>query len=172
MLDPWIRKIPWRKAWKPPPVFLPGEFWGQRSLVGYSPWGDKESDTTEWLILSLFLSSIRGRTIFANIFPISNACAVAAKSLQSLSMCSMKWMSRPFLGIIQFDPWVPQRWNYQLNWLLTQWPTPIQGSFHSPAPVSFMTPCSRHYYYHPQIIPIFPNSSASHILHPVSMTQF
>ena len=31
----------------PPPIFLPGEFHGQRSLVGYSPWGCKESDTTE-----------------------------------------------------------------------------------------------------------------------------
>ena len=31
------------------PVFLPGEFYGQRSLVGYSPWGHKESDMTEWL---------------------------------------------------------------------------------------------------------------------------
>ena len=33
-------------------VFLPGEFHGQRSLVGYSPWGHKESDMTERLILS------------------------------------------------------------------------------------------------------------------------
>ena len=32
-----------------PPVFLPGEFHGQRSLVGYSPWGHQESDMTEWL---------------------------------------------------------------------------------------------------------------------------
>ena len=37
--DPWVGKIPWRRKWKPPPVFLPGEFHGQRSLVGYSPWG-------------------------------------------------------------------------------------------------------------------------------------
>ena len=36
------------------PVFLPGESHGQRSLVGYSPWGRKESDTTEQLTLSLF----------------------------------------------------------------------------------------------------------------------
>ena len=35
--DPWVRKIPWRKAWQPTPVFLPGESHGQRSLVGYSP---------------------------------------------------------------------------------------------------------------------------------------
>ena len=36
--DPWVRKIPWRRAWKPTPVFLPGESHGQRSLEGYSPW--------------------------------------------------------------------------------------------------------------------------------------
>ena len=41
----WVRKIPWRKALQPTPVFLPGESNGQRSLVGYSPWGSKESDT-------------------------------------------------------------------------------------------------------------------------------
>ena len=45
--DPWLRKIPWRRAWQPAPVFLPEESHGQRSLAGYSPWGHKESDTTE-----------------------------------------------------------------------------------------------------------------------------
>ena len=44
---------PLEKEWLPTPVFLPGEFHGQRSLVGYSPWGYKESDTTERLTLSL-----------------------------------------------------------------------------------------------------------------------
>jgi len=34
--DSWVRKIPWRKEWLTTPVFLPGEFHGQRSLVGYS----------------------------------------------------------------------------------------------------------------------------------------
>ena len=47
--DPWVRKIPWRRAWQPTPVFLPGESHGQRSLVGYSPQGCKELDTTEQL---------------------------------------------------------------------------------------------------------------------------
>ena len=46
---PWIRKILWRREWQPTPVFLPGESHGQRSLSGYSPWGCKESDTTEQL---------------------------------------------------------------------------------------------------------------------------
>ena len=45
--DPWVGKILCRRKWQPTPVFLPGESHGQRSLVGYSPWGCKESDTTE-----------------------------------------------------------------------------------------------------------------------------
>ena len=40
----WVRKIPWRREWQPTPVSLPGEFHGQRSLVGYSPQGCRESD--------------------------------------------------------------------------------------------------------------------------------
>ena len=46
---PWVRKIPWRREWQPILVFLPGEFHGQRSLAGYSPWDTKELDTTQWL---------------------------------------------------------------------------------------------------------------------------
>ena len=54
--DPWVRKFPWRSKWQPTPVILPGKSRGQRSLVGYSPWGRKESDTTERLhFLSLKL---------------------------------------------------------------------------------------------------------------------
>ena len=45
--DSWIGKLPWRKAWQPTTVFLPGEFHGQKSLVGYSLWGCKETDMTE-----------------------------------------------------------------------------------------------------------------------------
>ena len=39
--DPWVEKIPWRRTWQPTPVFLLGEFHGQRSLAGYSPRGRK-----------------------------------------------------------------------------------------------------------------------------------
>ena len=45
--DPWVNKIPWRRARQPTAVFLPGESYGQRSLVGYSSWGHEESDTSE-----------------------------------------------------------------------------------------------------------------------------
>ena len=44
-------EISWRRNWQPTPVFLPGGFHGQRSLVGYYPWGCRQSDTTEQLTL-------------------------------------------------------------------------------------------------------------------------
>ena len=47
----WVRKIPWRRKWQPTPVFLPGKPHGQRSLGHCSPWGRKESDSTEHLTL-------------------------------------------------------------------------------------------------------------------------
>ena len=47
--SPWVGKMPWRREWLPIPVFLPGEFHGQRSLASYSPWGCKELGMTEWL---------------------------------------------------------------------------------------------------------------------------
>ena len=46
---PYDGKIPWRRKWQSTPVSLPGESRGQRSLVGYSPWGRTESNTTERL---------------------------------------------------------------------------------------------------------------------------
>ena len=55
-LDPWIRKIPWRRKWQPTPVFLPGESHGQRSLVGCRSWSCKELDTMEQLTLPYFLT--------------------------------------------------------------------------------------------------------------------
>ena len=50
-LIPGLERFPWRRKtpleWQPTPVFLPGKFYGQRSLAGYSPWGHKELNTTE-----------------------------------------------------------------------------------------------------------------------------
>ena len=51
MQETWVQSLCWEDPmedkWQPTPVFLPREFQGQRSLVGYSPWGHKQSDTTE-----------------------------------------------------------------------------------------------------------------------------
>ena len=61
---PGLERSPLEKGVVTTPVFLPGEFHGQRSLVGYSPWGHKESDTTEQLTLSLHFVSARHWTRF------------------------------------------------------------------------------------------------------------
>ena len=45
--NPWVEKIPWSRKWQSTPVFLTKEPHGQRSLVGYSQWGHKESGMTE-----------------------------------------------------------------------------------------------------------------------------
>ena len=61
--DPQVRKIPWRRKWQPTPVSLSGKSHGWRSLVGYSPWGHKESDTTKrWHTLMVLWSTRKGPT--------------------------------------------------------------------------------------------------------------
>ena len=101
--NPWLRKIPWRREWLPTPVFLPGEFHGQRSLVGYSLWGHKESDRTERITLSLSfhldtlcpeeegpsffpnVSSLGMRTPFPEIPIMSLSCFIVYVGLNSHS---------------------------------------------------------------------------------------
>ena len=66
MQEMWVWSLgqedPQRRKWLPTPVFLPGESHGHRSLAGYSPWGHKESNTTEWLTHTL-VSSVGGAPV-------------------------------------------------------------------------------------------------------------
>ena len=55
--DSWVGQNPWRRRQQSTLVFLPRKSHGQRSLVGYSSWGQEESDTTEQLTLSLDFQS-------------------------------------------------------------------------------------------------------------------
>ena len=74
--DPWVRKIPWRRAWQPVPVFLPGESDGQKSLVGYSPRGHKQSGTMKRLSTHIHLrtdSTTIVRITKAIVFPLKEA---------------------------------------------------------------------------------------------------
>ena len=56
MRETWVQSLGWEdrleEPRQPTPVFLPGEFHGQRSLVGYNSWGHRESDTTERLSIA------------------------------------------------------------------------------------------------------------------------
>ena len=100
------QEIPWRKKWEPTPVFLPREFCGQRRLAGYSPWGHKESNTTEWLSLthSCPLSQWRHPVISSSVtpffscpqsfsesgyFPVSQLFASGGQSIGTLASVSV-----------------------------------------------------------------------------------
>ena len=67
MFNPWVGKIPWRREWQPTPVFLLGDFHGQRSLAGYSPWCCKESDMTEQLTLTHLLRASQVALLVKNL---------------------------------------------------------------------------------------------------------
>ena len=80
--NPWVGKIPWSRKWQATPVFLPGKFHGQRSPVGYSPYGCKE-----WTQLS---TNAQGMTRIHKHLPMfSTSVCVHANSLQSCTtLCS------------------------------------------------------------------------------------
>ena len=81
--DPWVGNISWRRQWLPTPVFWPREFYGQRNLAGYSPWGCKESDFTEQR--SLLTSICRYLEFFICIAkPPLVFCSVKKKKKKSL----------------------------------------------------------------------------------------
>ena len=78
--NPWVEKIPWRRAWQPAPVFLPGKSHGQRSLAGYSPWGrkgvgyDLVTKQQHWLMVTQAI--IRNKIIIIHVLikDIQRAC--------------------------------------------------------------------------------------------------
>ena len=96
--DPWVGKIPWRREWLPTPVFLPGKFPGQRSLVGYSPWGNKESDMTERLSLSQYWrnskidSQISFRIKPEAFHSLPLLCCPAPLDSRTPPLCCSQWL--------------------------------------------------------------------------------
>ena len=87
--------MPWRRKWQPTPVFLPGEFQGQRSLVGYSSWDCKESDTTDWISLSLHF-----QTSLMKTYP--------------RILSKIKWMSNRRISLANKDFKSHKGWNLNL----------------------------------------------------------
>ena len=76
--DPWVKKIPWRRAWQPTPVFLPGKSHEQRGLVGYSPWSHKELDTTETHIHKY--EYVRGQKDYIGVYTIKSKSSRISRS--------------------------------------------------------------------------------------------
>ena len=104
--DPWVGKTPWRRAWQPTPVFLPGESHGQRSLVGCSPWVGR--DWGDWahahvhtgksLIQQIFKYLSHGR----NKWHAANDVLGCLSLLSSISPCGSHLSLSQFLWINNF----------------------------------------------------------------------
>ena len=105
MQETWVRSLgredPWRRKWQPIPVLLPGKYRGLRSLVGYSPWGRKELDTTErlhftntlmelehWLLCNKYLS---GSELHFSSFYLIGPDEVRTDSVVLVSLYSTHW---------------------------------------------------------------------------------
>ena len=100
--DPLKKKM----ATQPTPAFLPGKSHGQRNLVGYSPWGCKESDTTEWLSLSLF-KLIKMAMIYLWLF--------FGDISVSLLFCFL-YISNPFLISLNYRQFTSRLYFCQNKW--------------------------------------------------------
>ena len=101
-----VGKIPWRRKWQPAPVFLPGKSHRQSGLAGYSPWGRKESDTTQTLNSNrwshhlgyIFLSLINfiwkplycGHTIFLYFMRRAHLYAHPGQKMNHRSCCVIR----------------------------------------------------------------------------------
>ena len=89
--DPWVRKIPWRKKCQLTAVFLPGKCHGWRSLVGCSPWGLKESDTTEHAHTLYFSGSKTSKGHFSLLGSSFQVCWSVWTSDSRINVLSGAW---------------------------------------------------------------------------------
>ena len=111
--DPWVGKIPWRRARQPTPVFFPGESHGQRRLAGYSPWSCKERARTEQLThtqsigsqsqtpLKLFVIYLYRRVKRGSEAKVAQLCPTPCDPMDStargiLQARILEWVAFPF----------------------------------------------------------------------------
>ena len=103
----------WRRKWQPTPVFLPGKSHGQRSLMGYNPWGCEESDTTERLHFHFSFSCIgegSGNPLQYSCLetPRYEGAWWAAAYGVAQSQTRLKWLSSMVLDLLKCssEPWI------------------------------------------------------------------
>ena len=96
--DPWVGKTPWRRAWQPTPVFLLGNSHGQRTLVGYNPWGHEELDSIEQLSMHIYL-------------PIAS-CKIIGHHRTSQTVCQIDMRTINILRVRNTKPLCPVRYMF------------------------------------------------------------
>ena len=139
--------MPWRRAWQPTSVFLPGGSHGQRSLVGYNPWGHKESDTTDRLTLWLhththifhssgFPSSSVGKESACNSEDPSSIPGLGRSSGEGIGYSLLYSWTSLVTQLVKNPPAMWETWVWSLGWedplRRERLPTPVfwPGEFH------------------------------------------
>ena len=128
--DPWVRKIPWRRKWQSTPMLLPRRSHGQRSMVGYSPWGRKESDTSEWLTVDLqscvnFCCRAKWFSYICIFFFFILFSIIVF--LRILNIASGFCLQRVYSSLPVWEAWLQQRWGCGL-WALRDLGSNSSGS--------------------------------------------
>ena len=103
--NPWVEKNPWIRKQQSTPVFLPGRFHGLKSLVGYSPWGCTESDTTKQMSTALMWASEPWGNLGSSIPAISQSSGYSHSPGWALRKLQM-WKHR----ILAPDSWSEVKW--------------------------------------------------------------
>ena len=125
----WARRIPWRRKWQPTPGLLPGKLHRQRRLVGYSPWGHKESGTTERLskhINQSWICSERKKVMsFSHVWLFETPWAVACLALPTMGFSRQEYLNGlpfPSPGVFPFPGIEPGSATPQADCLLSEPP--------------------------------------------------
>ena len=95
--DPWLGKIPWSRKWQTHPVFLPGESHGQKSLVGYSSWGLKESGLERLSSSTPYCLPQEGATSSLMLFVYHAHMSLVMLILLSIHLCACLLLILSFL---------------------------------------------------------------------------
>ena len=103
--DLWVGKIPWKRKRQPTSVLLPGKSHGQRSLAGYSPWGHKESDTTEWLHIIVNSQTVIHESCFQIWIHVLDFLFKSWKQLLRIMTTHFKPLLCKYLNYIQTWYW-------------------------------------------------------------------
>ena len=95
--NPWVWKIPRRRAWLPTPVFVPGKCHGQRSLAGYSPWGRRVGHDwgTHTLTFTMLLFAVYSEVVSDSLLPMG--CSPPGCSVHGISQARiLEWVAISF----------------------------------------------------------------------------
>ena len=105
----WVEKVPWRREWQPTPVLLPRKSLGQRSLVGYSLWDQKEWDMAEWLTLWLLTAQRQAKNLSLSLcwghfkemlHSTLASCLVLSDTVMAVKLpCTKLWVTNGVVAV-------------------------------------------------------------------------